>query len=57
MESDQRIINLNKSSERKISKLYITSINANILWNKPPVKVIYEILNAILFIITKYVLR
>lgn len=57
MESDQRIINLNKSSERKISNLYITSINANILWNKPPVKVIYEILNAILFIITKYVLR
>ena len=45
MESDQRIINLNKSSERKISNLYITSINANILWNKPPVKVIYEILN------------
>ena len=46
MESDQRIINLDKSSERKISDLYITSINANILWNKPPVKVIYEILNA-----------
>ena len=45
MESDQRIINLDKSSERKISNLYITSINANILWNKPPVKVIYEILN------------
>ena len=31
MESDQRIINLDKSSERKISNLYITSINANIL--------------------------
>ena len=46
MESDQRIINLNLSSERKISNLYITSINANILWNKAPVKVIYEILNA-----------
>ena len=31
MESDQRIINLNKSSERKIINLYITSTNANIL--------------------------